>query len=187
MTNPISIADVSSILEEPRFKKIEMPFSLAGISFSFPGAFLGQPPSNDLILIIDTDQEAESRLNRRVQGLTRALDLIGSRKPLTAVILGERSTGEFVESLSYLCRVLPLNKAPTQEALNRLAILLPLELPQANGLVIEPLNELLLELEDFDGPLKALAQQAKNGSGFVREHLIHLINSKLIDEEGADE
>lgn len=187
MTTPVSLPEVSKILEESRFKKLQVPFSLSGISFSFPAAFLGQQRSNDLVLILDTNFESESRISRRVQGLTRALDLAGSRKPLTTVVLGKNAEASFLESLSYLSRVIPLQGASFQEAKNRLAILLPLEIPQPNNTITEPLTELLSELEDFEEPLRALAQRATEGSASVREHLIDLINSELIDEEGTKE
>ena len=187
MKNSVSIDEVSILLEDSGFKKLPTPFTLNGISFSFPAAFLGQPPPNDLILIINTDLESESRLSRRVHGLTRALDLAGSKKPLTNIIFGNNVKSSFLESLSYLSRVVPLDKASHEEAKNRLAILLPLEIPQATSTTTEPLIELLSELTDFDEPIKVLAQRGEEGSASVREHFITLINSEFIDEEGAKE
>jgi hypothetical protein len=102
-------------------------------------AFAASEKGHDVVTVIDlTSDTAERAFVQRVQALARALDLARSRRPLTAVLVGAMPDEGTVETLSRVCRVLPVG-APSEQSADQtlrdwLAVLLPLpELEDLSG------------------------------------------------------
>jgi len=107
------------------------PLEIAGVTFDPAASFVGTPPSPDLVLVGDTTLQTSRDLQRIVEGVGRALDVMRSRRPLTLVLVGPRLNSGAITSLSRYARVLPVGESADEATLsNWLAVLLPLQLPQ---------------------------------------------------------
>ena len=108
---------------------------VASTKFDFD-AVLTIDRSLDLVVLIDTAIWNEERTRRQIQALGRALDLLGSRRTLTAVMIGPEPTQVTLEALTKVCRVLPVGVWDSLDGDRRLrdwlAVLLPLTLPAAD-------------------------------------------------------
>jgi hypothetical protein len=123
---------------------------VASVQFEFTAALRGKGGrSLDLVLIVDTttgafgDRDA-GQVRRRIEALSRALDITQSRYVLTVILAGAALQSE-IELLSETCRVLTVEDAaldddaePVDEnALEALddgiRVLLPLTLPSTPG------------------------------------------------------
>jgi hypothetical protein len=82
-------------------------------------------------VIGDTTLQTSLDLQRIVEGVGRALDVMRSRRPLTLVLVGPRPDSKAISSMSRYARVLPVGESADAASLsNWLAVLLPLHLPQ---------------------------------------------------------
>lgn len=180
---------------------------MAGVEFTFTGAMRGSGArSLDLVLLFDTttgefgDREG-NRVRQRVEALSRALDVTGSRYVLTAVLAGAPLI-EGAEALSETCRVLyvdeialdnesePVDDRAAMQLDDRIRVLLPLTLPDT----IEPsdgepsLVQLIRMLPAGTEKelIDMLIQASIVGESAVTEAIAHIINSafgKNLDEE----
>ena len=127
-----AIARVVSLLEASGYRPVEQPITVGGIPFDF-GAMLVGETSLDLIAVVDTVAERDpGRLRERIEGLSRALDLAHSRRPVTVVLVGPPPGLALTHALARVCRVLvvgtPIGASAKSELVDALAVLLPLEL-----------------------------------------------------------
>jgi hypothetical protein len=128
------------------YSDLSTPFKVAGVEFAFTGAMRGRDGrALDLVLLVDTttgafgDQDG-GRVRQRVEALSRALDVTGSRYVLTVILAGA-VLAEGVEVLSETCRVLqverialddqgkPADEPAERQLDDRIRVLLPLTLP----------------------------------------------------------
>jgi hypothetical protein len=128
------------------YSDLSTSFKLAGVEFAFTGAMRGRDGrALDLVLLVDTttggfgDRDG-SRVRQRVEALSRALDVTGSRYVVTVVLAGA-VLAEGIEALSETCRVLhveriqlddqgkPADEAAERQLDDRIRVLLPLTLP----------------------------------------------------------
>lgn len=140
------------------YSDLHIPFKVAGVEFTFTGAMCGRDGrSLDLILLVDTttgdfgDRDG-GLVRQRVQALSRALDITGSRYVVTVILAGA-VLAEGIDVLSETCRVLhventtldeegsPANEAVERQLDDRIRVLLPLRLPAP-----------LTETQDGSGP-----------------------------------
>jgi hypothetical protein len=74
-------------------------------------------------------------VTRKVLALTRALDVMRSKRPVTAVLTSGQPRAETLQSISKVCRVLPVGAPTGPDAISAvrdwLAVLLPLTEPPA--------------------------------------------------------
>ena len=137
---------VMARLRHANYTDLSTPFRIAGVDFSFTAAMRGtEGRALDLVLIFDTttgdfgDKEA-ARVRQRVEALSRALDVTGSRYVVTAVLAGATlATG--IEPLAEICRVLqvenvsldaagqPADELAEVQLDDQIRVLLPLTLP----------------------------------------------------------
>lgn len=157
-TTPIE--RVANVLELAHFRRMPTPIQIAGLEFKAPAAFVAQSPSPDLVVIGDTVSQTPRELQQVVEGAGRALDTVGSRRPLTLVVVGPRPDSGVLTALSRHARVLPVGEAADESSLrNWLAVLMPLKLPtiaggarhvpasiDALGTISDPLAKSLLEV-----------------------------------------
>jgi hypothetical protein len=176
---------VVEVLLGAKFLLMKQPLVVASVPFEFPALLIGTGNSPDLIAVVDSVTDTELRIRQKLDGFSRALDVAGSRRPLTAVIAGPKPSDATLEVLSRVCRVLPVG-TPSGDGADAalrdwLAVLLPLRLPDANGATADPFGELVKALPAGldDGLRKSLFDAASSGSPSVQEALRKLIVSSL--------
>lgn len=168
------IQDVLEVLEDAGFARLPRPLTIVGTKFDFEATARGTGTSHDLVLIA-TNQVPPSRLQRLVAGLARSLDLAGSRRPVTIIVIGGISFAQRDELERY-ARVLPVtSNEPSREEIEKaVSVLLPLKLPNSD-LVHghDAINEVLgiLGSDKSTSDHKSLIQPAADGPDAVREVL----------------
>lgn len=159
------------------YSDLSTPVKVAGVEFAFTGAMRGRDGrSLDLVLLVDTTtgdfgERDGVRVRQRVEALSRALDVTGSRFVVTAILAGAVLT-EGIDALSETCRVLqvenvalddqgkPKDHAAERHLDDRIRVLLPLTLPAP-----------IAETQDGSGPaMEQLARALPSGT-----------NSALVD------
>lgn len=155
--SPILLA-IQQRLSSVGYSNLPTPFKVAGVEFAFTGAMRGRDGrALDLVLLVDTttgdfgDRDGD-RVRQRIEGLSRALDVTGSRYVITAVLAGA-VLSEGIDALSQTCRVLsvesveldgggkPADDLAVRQLDDRIRVLLPLTLPAP-----------LTETQDGSGP-----------------------------------
>lgn len=132
MTAAVPAERVADILLDAGYRRIVSPLQIAGLTFDVAGAFIGADHSADLVIIGDMATDGERKVVQQVDGIARALDVMRSHRPLTTVIVGPRPVGKALESLAQVSRILAVEEAVDPADLrDRLAVLLPLELPDS--------------------------------------------------------
>lgn len=118
-----------ALLHEAGYERLTQPVEIAGIPFQF-SAFLTAGSSLDLVVVIDTVTDTDiASIRRRVMGLSRALDLVESRRPLTVVLIGPDPRPELLIPLKRVARVLIAGTPSGERELrDSIAVLLPLQL-----------------------------------------------------------
>lgn len=145
-------------LRSAGYSDLPTPFKVAGVEFAFTGAMHGRDGrALDLVLLVDTttgdfgDRDG-ARVRQRVEALSRALDVTGSRYVLTVILAGA-VLAKGIEALSETCRVLqvesvalddqskPADETAERQLDDRIRVLLPLTLPDP-----------IAETQDGSGP-----------------------------------
>jgi hypothetical protein len=181
------VDEIARILEEAGYRKLHMPIAIAGVSFEFPAAYVGTAPSPDLVLIADTAFESDQRILRKIEGVARALDVVGSRRPVTAVVAGPRPGSATIDALSKVCRVLPIGApsggAPPGPLRDWLAVLLPLTIPAPSLQIADPLGRVLAQVDHLHPDVVGLAALAVDGAAAVQDRLHKILEEQLNHEE----
>ncbi len=177
------IEGVVEILTRSGYRRLSSPLSIAGLSFEFPAALIGEDPSPDLVLVADTAFESDTRILRKVEGVARALDVARSKRPLTAILVGPRPTAAVLDAMTKVCRVLPtgvISQDDTSGLLqNWLAVLLPLALPEPSQNVAEPLESIVHRSDDLDERIIEIVALGAQGPDAVQARLHQLLNTSL--------
>lgn len=178
------VEQAAEVLGAADYRRLSAPLKLAGIEFDFSGVFVGTGKSSDLILIADTAFENERRIQQKVEGVARALDVVGSQRPLTVVLTGPRPSGEVIAAMSRFCRVLPVGSSDSTHQVddlhNWLAVLLPLNLPQLGDSSVNVMTELADE-SAADPISRALVDASQLGTDEVERCLSALVSRPLDD------
>jgi len=53
----------------------------------------------DLIVVVDTAFETEERAKSRIESIARALDVVASKRPLTAILAGPRPRTSVLDAI----------------------------------------------------------------------------------------
>lgn len=143
---------VADLLEANGFQRVGSPLQVGTISFNFACVLAGTMSSSELVVVEDrVEQPDEGLLRRQVDALSRALDVIGSTRPLTLVLVGPRPSDLTIRALTRTCRVLhvgtPTSTADTSALRDALAALLPLSIPTHEVLTTHPLALLKSQLD----------------------------------------
>lgn len=190
MTAPTPVDHVGEVLSGAGYRRIAMPLEIAGLKFDLPAAFVGASPSPDLILVADTAFESEHRILTKLQGIARAMDVVRSKRPLTAVLAGPRPSSAVLDSMSRVCRVLPigtiLDESPDATLRNWLAVLMPLNLPEPSASIADPLTEIASQLGGLQPEVAGLVDLAQHGADAVQARLHEIISAPLADESRDD-
>lgn len=184
------VARAVALLEEAEYEVVERPL-IAGIPFEFPAMLVGQR-SLDLIAVIDLALDSDhDRVRRRVEGVARALDLVGSRRSLTVVLMGARPAHNVIQAIAGVARVLTVGSSSKNDAAtlrDALAVLLPLELvtekedPISTGW--EKTRTKLLN--DHPEELEAILAAASHGKEAVTEAVREVLSEPIEDLEAED-
>lgn len=184
MTGATPVDRVVALLKGAKYRSVETPVSIAGMDFDFPAVLIGPPRSPDLIVVSDAAMTSEERIVQRVEGLARALDVMQSKRPMTLIVTGPRFTGPSLDALARVCRILAAGDASDAKVLkNALAVLLPLDLPDAEDVESGRMPEAEVE----DAVVEALIEEAVRGQDAVKERLFELIEEPFGAEEGNEE
>jgi hypothetical protein len=175
---------VVAILEASGYRRLSMPFEIATLRFDVSAALVGTGQAADLVLVFDSATSSDRRLVRSVEGISRALDVVGSRRPLTAVLVGPAPPTQVLADLSKVGRVLPIGTAGSapddQPIKDWLAALLPLSISPATALVENPLAG--LETAAARDPVaSALLRAARSGKEPVAQEFLRQIDAALSD------
>lgn len=182
MTATTPVERVAQALENAKFRRMPQPLQISGLSFEAPAAFVGHPPSPDLVVVGDTSLQSVRDLQQTVEGVGRALDVVGSRRPLTLVLVGPRPLSQAISTLSRYARVLTVGESADEASIaNWLAVLLPLHLPQpaeARGV-----NSLETLRASADPLATELIDEASKGAEAVAKLLAEMVEEPFSDAE----
>lgn len=190
-------------LEPAGFYVLPSPFSVASVPFEFTKALRGAAErSLDLVILVDTSTGAfgdtdSARVRERIEALSQALDVTGSRLVLTVIVAGARLAGNDAEALTAFSRVLTIREAslnandePTDESAagafdDAIRVLLPLhmedfgeEIEPEEGSVLKELRETLPSSCDLQLVRDVLAA-SNQGEGAVTRALGRRLASVL--------
>lgn len=180
MIETTPVERVARMLEAAQFQRRPIPLQIASLKFEVPAAFIGTSPLPDLVVVGDTATQTARELQRMVEGVGRALDVVRSRRPLTLVLVGPRLESAALAALSRYARVLPIGETADDESLkNWLAVLLPLKLPKpVESRGVDCLKELRTST-DAEG--QELIDLATLGAKVVAERFVAMVE-KPFDE-----
>ena len=173
-------------LKEAGFEKLDPPLRIAGAEFDFEAAAIGTGVSHDLVLIA-TDATPHQRLKRLMEGLSRALDHLESRRPVTLILLGEAPPLLVQDELERNARLLLIRGDEPDElrVKQAIAVLMPLTLPATQESGKDPIGEVMHALGASISPEHlALIQAAHGGADEVQDSLKRYIDE--VFDEGTD-
>lgn len=181
---------VLQVLEGAGFERLPRPLVVAGSSFEFDAAVKGTGISHDLV-VLATSNTPQGRLVRLLSGLSRTLDQVESRRPVSLVLIGTTTDARTMSSLEQHARVLLIeSEDPRPEQISRaVAVLLPLSLPAEQSQGRPPLA---VVAERLGGALSKEHQKfidaAQVGPDEVQESLRRYIDAAVCDgsSEGSD-
>lgn len=209
MTGSPIVQAIQERLRGAGYSDLSTPFKVAGVEFAFTGAMRGRDGrALDLVLLVDTttgdfgDRDG-GRVRQRVEALSRALDVTGSRYVVTAILAGA-VLANGIEALSETCRVLqvegialnvegkPADPVAERQLDDRIRILLPLSLPMSlpdnqdgGGPAMDQLVRALPA-----GTSKAVVDAAINASGAGEQAVadaVALVISGAFESEPEDD
>jgi hypothetical protein len=178
------VETVLRVLEDADFQRLHDPLVIAGATFDFDAAVRGTKWSNDLV-VVAAGATPTRRLVQLLSGLSRMLDQVESRRPVTVVLLGAASRGSEVAEIERHARVLLIESPDPDEdeVRHAVSVLLPLTLPSAAARGDEPLNEVARRLgKALSREQIALLDAARDGPDSVRAVLRELIEEAVANE-----
>jgi len=150
---------VELLTTQGRYRTITTPFRIGSQEFDFTHILTATGKANDLVLVIElTGGMTNDSVVRSVFAFTRALDVVGSRRPVTVVLTSGQADKELINAINRVCRVLPIG-APEGEDSGQavkdwLSALLPLDTPPPvahladwRGLLVDDLKASLDDAE----------------------------------------
>lgn len=149
---------IDILTQEGGYLPLPKPFKVGSQSFDFTHALVAGERANDLVIVIELQGDtADDAVIRKVLALTRALDVLRSKRPVTAVLTSGQPRAGTVQSISKVCRVLSVGAPAGPGALDAvrdwLAVLLPLTQPPAVDTML-----------DWEADLRAAAPEAAKGA-----------------------
>ncbi len=177
------VETVLAILVSVGFEPLPKPLVVAGTTFEFDAAVTGTGVSHDLVVVGGKDAEAD-RLTHLLSGLSLSLDRLGSCRPVSLVLLGPRPDPTLLSHLEDHARVMLIeSEQPTaEEAREAVAVLLPLHLPSARQVSVDPVEELVGNLgESASDEHRRIIGFANSGSEAVRKALRRYVNMSFED------
>lgn len=182
------------LTKEGGYRPLRKPIKIGSQAFDFTHVLVAGERANDLVIVIElTSASEDAQVTRSVLAFTRALDVLGSKRSVTAVLTSGQADNDLVNSISRVCRVLPVG-APSgplaQETVRDwLAVLLPLKSPPPVEHLADWKAGIEKQLEDTeDEPAVGHFVQLAEGGKEAVEAALALEISTLADqvlEDGA--
>lgn len=149
---------VEILTVEGGYRSLPRPFKVGTQTFDFTHALVAGDRANDLVIVIEVKGDtADEAVIRKLLALTRALDVLHSKRPVTAVLTVGQARSDTVQTISKVCRVLPVGSPAGPDADDAvrdwLAVLLPLTQPPAVDTML-----------DWEADLRASAPAAARGA-----------------------
>jgi hypothetical protein len=190
LTASAPIKRARELLAEAGLRPLTPPVTVAGIPFDF-SVILIADDSLDLVVLVDTVEDGpEEEARREIGGLARALDVAGSRRPLTVALIGPRWSELTERAMARVARVLVCEVVLDDDAMaalhDALAVLLPLTLTTAPQEPTESWANVRAQLQKGAGgpDLADLLGAAPRGAGRVRNALVRFLAEPV--ERDAD-
>ncbi len=177
---------VVAMLRNAGYVPRSSPMRVASVDFDF-AAILTGGHSLDLVVVVDTLSESSDRFQRKLENLSRALDLVSSRRPITAVLVGPPPRTAAMDGLMRTGRVLVIDSPVGADAdgmiQDAIAVLLPLELPKLDDTTTQSWDDMRAGLEathevELIGPL---LDQAEIDGTAVRQQLRTWLSQPLTE------
>jgi hypothetical protein len=159
------------LTQEGGYRSLGKTITIGSQAFEFTYVLVAGERANDLVIVIElTGASNDAQVTRSVLAFTRALDVLGSRRSVTAVLTSGQADTDLINSISRVCRVLSIGapSGPLAEELVRdwLAVLLPLKSPPPVEHLADWKASLEKQLEDtYDehavGRFVQLAEESK--------------------------
>jgi len=142
---------VEILIQQGKYRELPQPLKVGSLSLEFDHALVASERANDLVIVIElkggTSDEA---LVRKVLALTRALDVMKSRRSVTVVLTSGPALPETVQSISRVCRVLPVGTPVGPKAADAvrdwLSVLLPISQPATVETLVDWIGDLVAEI-----------------------------------------
>src|SRR5208282_3132605 len=100
---------VEILVKEGGYRELPQPIKIGSGSFQFAHTLVAGDKANDLVVVIELKPDtSDDTVVRNILGLTRALDVLRSRRSVTAVLTSGQPGPGTVRSMSRVCRVLPI-------------------------------------------------------------------------------
>ena len=180
---------VTALLQESGYIDVGATLEVGEVAFSFTRILIASGISLDVVIVIDTvEYPLERRLARSIEALSRALDILGSRRSLTLVVVGPVADAETLRFIARFCRVLhvgtPTGSEADQEVRTKLAVLTPLSVPADKFEALDPLGRLRREFNRepaLIGVIDASERSAESVTSEVRAWLVSAARKESAD------
>lgn len=158
------------------------PIRIGPLEHRFAAVLAGRDRSIELVVVADTLEEPEKELVVAIRTLGRALDLVGSRRPLTVVLVGPTVSAAAISAMGRVARVLVVEPAEDgrladQSLRDSVAGLLPLSVDAGGGAPIDPLALIPLSATGVD--LETVLLDAARSRRSVRDEFRHSVDAAL--------
>ncbi|WP_154360773.1 hypothetical protein [Duganella aquatilis] len=174
------------LTKEGGYRQLPKPFKVGTLPFEFTHALVGTDRANDLVIVIDlNDNNFDEMATRKVMALTRALDVIGSKRPVTAVLTSGNPHSKTVQAISKVSRVLPIGSPVGPNAVNSirewLSVLLPLVQQSSIEAMLNWATDLSVATPALTGNefMKSVVDAALHGKAAVETVLADSITSSI--------
>lgn len=185
------------LIQEGGFRELPSPLIVGSLSFDFGQALVGGEKSNDLVIVIELNTGVDdAEVVRKIFALTRALDVLRSRRSVTVVLTLGQAHPDVVRSLGSVCRVLsvgsPSGSTAQQELRDWLSALLPLTLPPTVDETENWQAEVGEKISnpDDEGFIEELLRQSGNGEDAIKqilsERVIEAVRIPLAEKQEND-
>ncbi|MGE4339438.1 MAG: hypothetical protein AB7E55_26230 [Pigmentiphaga sp.] len=177
---------VDILVQEGGYRVLPRPFKIGSQSFDFTHALIAGERANDLVIVVELKGgTADDLVTRRLLALTRALDVLHSKRPVTVVLTTGQPSSGAVKSISRVCRVLTVGNPAGPHAVEAirdwLAVLLPLMQPAAADVRLDWETDLRRVASATAGGalMEALIMAAPQGHESVERVLANCINGTV--------
>lgn len=178
---------------EGGYRELPKPFRVGSIPFDFTHALVGSERANDLVVVIEFKGDTvDDAVIRKIMALTRALDVMRSKRPVTAILTSGQPRTETVQSISRVCRVLPIGAPTGPNAISAVRDWLSVLLPLVQQPAVETLVDWEVDLSvktkvsansEFTGALIDAAQRGKEAVETVlAEAITKSVDAAIIDK-----
>ncbi|MDH1659883.1 hypothetical protein N5E02_00445 [Stenotrophomonas sp. GD03777] len=188
---------VDILVEQGGYRLLPQPLKIGSQPFEFTHALVAERRANDLVIVMELKgSTADHLVARRMLALTRALDVLHSKRPVTVVFTTGQPGREILNSIGRVCRILSVGNPTGPEATDTLrdwlAALLPFVQPAATDIKLDWEADLRRFMPDSaSGPLaEALIAAAPQGRECVESVLADSFNRTVqpsLDRAGAPE